>query len=457
MKRNKGPTIFGSPPEGWGEQPLKPFSFLLPPGNRSSFRVVPDTPTNTPKSLADSPGVTMVLETPEALMGESRVVDNPSGGPEDDVGHTSSALGVVKLRRRNMMSFLESDFSHKEDVSSELSDNDAAGSSATPKQQWLWSRVVPALGTPQSSRRRKSTMANIIVPSDLNDEDFLATKLSHIQQEEKSARARRRSSACSTPRHHGPANSTPEATKRDPQLAPTNTRARPSRTSGLGTSRRSEVMDRETRGRTTTTTTTTSAENCNATILFNDEDLQLTPVHCRGQPKIGPDRHTTTTTPNTTPSRPGTSEDTEVTEDTLRRLQTRKSPLLQLRKFSTVATQKMVEELKNTPQRTRRGEGLAERLGGAECHPLVLHSTPQRKDRAGSTDSSGSGGGASLPSPAKDPSCVLKGSVPPSQGPWAAHPVYAMGGGVQGVTQPGSGDQLSKYLHGNLLVGHPYP
>ncbi|KAK8390217.1 hypothetical protein O3P69_013061 [Scylla paramamosain] len=362
-----------------------------PRGHRGSSRVVPDTPTNTPKSLTDTSRVTMVLETPEDLMGESGVLDSPGGGPE---GSTSNPLAAVKLRRRKILSFLESDFSQGEDGSTASSDNDTVESQLTPKEQRLWSKVLPALGTPQNSRKRRS-MANIIVPSDLNDRDFLAAKLSHIQQEEESARARRRSSTHSTPRA---APTTPEVTRRDPQQASTSSRARQGRTSVLGTPQKSWMRDRGSREcttttttatTTTTTTTTTTAEDCNATILFNDEDLQLTPVHCRERPEMEGDRQTTTTTA-------ATATPTGTSEDALRHLQTRKSPLLQLRKFNTTATQKMVKELKEVSQRTRRGE----ELGGPDCLPLVLHSTPQRKD--GSSGSAGS---------AKDPSCVLKGVV----------------------------------------------
>lgn len=252
--------------------------------------------------------------------------------------------------------------------------------------------MQPALGTPRRGRQRRS-LAHIILPFDLNDKDYLAAKLSRIQQEES---VRRRSH--STPRQARASSATPEVPKRrdHKHMSLSAKMRRHELSSSPGTPKRPGAGDR---GRRKEGSTSTPSHDSNATIHFNNEDVQLTPVHhSRGLELAEAAGHTTT------PSRPAISRDTTTSkgaaENNVKHLQTRKSPLLQLRKFDVTTTQRMAKELSERQQQSRRGEeGEAEEAGG-ECHAVPIPSTPQGDSRNGSGTST---------SPQKDPGSVLKG------------------------------------------------
>ncbi|KAG0720689.1 Microcephalin [Chionoecetes opilio] len=392
MKGSKPPSTPGQSPAAWGEQTPRPYSFLLPQGRRGASLVVPDTPTNTPRQSVAGAGVTMVLETPDDPMEECEVL----GGAGGSAGHTGEPLLPLRMRQRNVMSFLESDFFLQQQQQQQGGRGSLApcedvegGEELTPRERREWSKVQPALGSPRQGRQRRS-LANIIMPFDLNDTQQLAAKLSLIQQGEEKGKARRGSiGSHSTPRLARASSATPDIPKRRTHKHTHLTSPRHGVSSSLCTPMRPRAGAGE-RGRRKAGSTSTPAQDTNTTILFTNEDVELTPTHqSNGSGLTETDGRTAAAT---------TPRATDGGNNSTQALQLQKSPLLQLRKFNAAATHKIAKELNERLQRQRRGEGEAKE-GGGETH------APQPSSQGSSRDGSGT------PASPQDPSSTLKDVV----------------------------------------------
>lgn len=464
MDHRGGPSTPFSPPAGWGEQtPLKSFSLLQPPRRRGATLIVPESPTNTPTFTVPTPEVTEVMETPDGLeeaCGDAGDVILGAMGSVGKPGVGTGALittkprkpknqGLFKLRRQSLLSLLESDFAQKpqesegsSDTAGETSERDVM----TPRRKQQWSKVHSALGTDGKGHRSRS-LANVILPFDLNDEEQLAAKLGNIQQEEEERKggkatptgSRRRTSA--TPTN----TDSPGATTRTPRMTRTNhhhssgVRRRhrplpvtPNTVSSLSSSGRHDGAH---------SPVTPKVIN-NGTIYFTNEDLLMTPVNhgqVLGPREDGKDNHTPSrhtpnhhtprrvegdathqadilTRPILHPARPDLtpqhSDQPKVVplgqranDDIGKKLKMAKSPLLLVKKFDATTTRRLTEILTGGLPGRERTETVEQEGGGGgeDAHSSILLSTPTSKPAAGGRI------GVGAVSPCKDPGAVLKG------------------------------------------------
>ncbi|XP_050697651.1 uncharacterized protein LOC126986008 [Eriocheir sinensis] len=451
MDHRDGPSTPFSPPAGWGEQtPLKSFSLMQAPRRRGATLIVPESPTNTPTFTVPTPEVTEVMETPDGLeetcggagdviLGAMGSVGKPGVGTGALITtkpRKPKSQGLFKLRRQSLVSLLESEFAQKPqelEGSSDTAGETSECNIMTPRRKQQWSRVHSALGTDGKGHRSRS-LANVILPFDLNDEECLAAKLGNIQHKEERkggkttpTHSRRRTSATPT------STDSPGATTRCPRM----TRTTRHHSSGVRRGHRplpvtpntasSSSSSRQDGARSPVTPKVLN----NGTIYFTNEDLLMTPVnHGRvlGPREDGKDNHTPSchtprramgdathhahilTSPKPHPARPDlTPQHSDLPKDLpldiRKKLKMVKSPLLLVKKFDATTTQRLTEILTGGLPGRKRTETREQEGGEGDGHSSILLSTPTRKPAVGGRVAVGA------VSPCKDPSAVLKGVV----------------------------------------------
>lgn len=286
--------------------------------------VVPETPTNLAcarPSTAPSTSMMSVMETPEnevvcgaqglpptqlkAQVGGSTGTELHADSSSDrDEINDSTILDItpdLKLgKRRNLMSILESEDSFARSLKSQRTKNSSmlSGQQQHPEEDDLGLFVVSPV---KKSKRRKSA-AHVIMPFDLNDSEFLSSKLRTIEEGQCRARcsvgglgveglsSKKRHSAARAGRATGRRKSlivplSAGSSEEDEVIFSTQRKTSESRGSypKEGGTKRSAISKGTANNGISNNSRSAQNRSGDATKIFDSEDLDLTPIKTSSQ------------------------------------------------------------------------------------------------------------------------------------------------------------------------------
>ncbi|XP_042235495.1 microcephalin-like isoform X2 [Homarus americanus] len=242
--------------------------------NSTSSVVVPDTPPiypNISSSIASS--VLSVMETPDMMDSNSPREDDGDVNIREQVERARPAQRVGSVReeldafidttpdlnlgkRRSLVSILESEHSFSNTLQSQKMKNSSmvSGQNKVKKSRKESTKEIGSF-SPHKGRKKRMSLADVILPFDLNNTRMVSNKLGNIRAKEQERRQSMNS----------PRRSTPAKSRNSPRRS---TPAK-SRKSSLTHALREDVVE--------------SKNDKNATIIFDSEDLALTPVSSSSQ------------------------------------------------------------------------------------------------------------------------------------------------------------------------------